>query len=168
MFRNRFIKYTVLTCSWIPVYITVTHHVVSVANIQGMSMRPVLNPRDDIGSDWVLLWKLGKTNIRNLDYGDIVLFKSPTNPKKVYCKRVLGKEYDTVKTRHPFPRETCTIPKSHLWVEGDNMSQSVDSNNFGPISTGLVIGKVTKVLWPPTRWGAKLSNGVSASGAVVK
>lgn len=168
MLYNKFLKYCFISASWIPVYLTISHHVVFVANVQGKSMRPVLNPRDGIDSDWVLVWKFGKTNILNLNYGDIIIFKSPTTPKKVYCKRIQGMEYDTVKTRYPYPGNVCHIPKSHIWVEGDNAMQSVDSNKFGPISTGLVIGKVTNVIWPPSRWGSDLTSNGGRNGILLK
>jgi inner membrane protease subunit 2 len=38
-----------------------------------------------------------------------------------------------------------TVPKGHVWVEGDNWRQSYDSLDFGPISLGLVDGKAIRV-----------------------
>ncbi|AET38046.1 endopeptidase catalytic subunit Ecym_2304 [Eremothecium cymbalariae DBVPG len=167
MFQSKVLNYSLATISWLPVYLTVTHHVMFVSKIEGPSMRPTLNPRDNMQSDWVFVWKLRKTDIRALNYGDVIIFKSPNNPKKVYCKRIQGKQYDVVKTKFPYPREFCQIPRSHLWVEGDNGSNSVDSNNFGPISTGLVIGTITNVIWPPSRWGAELKRDLGRPGVVV-
>ena len=36
-----------------------------------------------------------------------------------------------------------------IWVEGDNAEKSIDSNNYGPICLGLVVGKASHVVWPP-------------------
>ena len=36
-----------------------------------------------------------------------------------------------------------------IWVEGDNAEKSIDSNNYGPICLGLVVGKASHVIWPP-------------------
>ncbi|AAS50856.1 ABR086Wp [Eremothecium gossypii ATCC 10895] len=166
MFTSRLAKCSLVAVTWLPVYMTVTHHVVFISKVEGPSMRPTLNPMDGVASDWVLVWKLGKTNIRNLNHGDVVIFRSPMNPKKVYCKRIQGKQYDTVRTRYPYPKSTCEVPKSHIWVEGDNVTQSVDSNHFGPISTGLVVGEVTRVIWPPSRWGADLHEGMGRRAVV--
>lgn len=121
-------------------------------------MRPTLNPNDLTHTDWVLLWKFGAKNAETLKNNDVILFKAPSNPKKVYCKRVKGVQYDSVKTRHPYPKEIVHIPRNHLWVEGDNVYHSIDSNNFGPISTGLVLGKAVRVIWPPSRWNADLNS----------
>ena len=38
-----------------------------------------------------------------------------------------------------------TVPKGHVWVEGDNWRQSFDSLDFGPVSLGLVDGKAVGV-----------------------
>ncbi|KAI8941559.1 hypothetical protein NX059_002774 [Plenodomus lindquistii] len=43
------------------------------------------------------------------------------------------------------------VPYGHLWVEGDNWRKSLDSNDFGPVSKGLVIGRarwVWRGWWP--------------------
>jgi inner membrane protease subunit 2 len=37
------------------------------------------------------------------------------------------------------------VPYGHVWIEGDNWRKSLDSNDFGPISKGLIQGKAIKV-----------------------
>lgn len=148
---------SLVTLTWIPVIMTINDNICHVAKIEGSSMRPTLNVNErSLSSDWVFLWKFNCKKSSNLNRNDIVLFKSPMDANKVYCKRIKGVQYDSVKTRHPYPRNVANIPRNHVWVEGDNVFHSVDSNNFGPISTGLVIGKAMKVIWPPSRWGADL------------
>lgn len=51
-----------------------------------------------------------------------------------------------------YKREVLRIPEGHCWVEGDHTGHSLDSNNFGPVSLGLVIAKATYIVWPPSRW----------------
>lgn len=156
------LKWQLVALTWIPVIITFNENVCHIAKIQGSSMRPTLNPSEcNSSTDWVLLWKLNCKDSNNLNRDDVILFKCPTDPAKTYCKRIKGVQYDSIKTRYPYPRDIVHIPRNHLWVEGDNVFHSVDSNNFGPISTGLVIGKAVKVIWPPSRWGIdiKLSTG---------
>lgn len=41
------------------------------------------------------------------------------------------------------------VPHGHVWVEGDNWRKSYDSNDFGPISKGLIEGKA---MWIWRRW----------------
>lgn len=156
-------KVSLLTLTWVPVALTMSEHVVHVARIQGSSMKPTLNP---LGwSDYVLLWKY---NIRgSLNVGDVVLIRSPLNPEKIVIKRILGVQGDKIITRSPYPRPTCQIPTGHLWVEGDNI-HSVDSNTFGPVSEGLVIGKASKIVWPLSRFGEISTGGREARLNVLK
>lgn len=37
-------------------------------------------------------------------------------------------------------------------MEGDNLAHSMDSNNFGPVSLGLITAKASYIVWPPSRW----------------
>lgn len=134
-------------------------------------MQPALNPIDG-SRDWVLI---NTFRPRNLQRDDIVLFKSPSDPDVVYCKRVKGVGRDTLNVGDIYGATSTgtgtgtesdddgsfwtTVPKGHLWVEGDNF-HSIDSRNFGPISDGLVIGRVSCVIWPPSRWGTDLKKYV--------
>ncbi|GFO44080.1 mitochondrial inner membrane protease subunit 2 [Plakobranchus ocellatus] len=77
---------------------------------------------------------------------------SPKNPSEWLIKRVIALEGDQIKSSGCF-EESVNIPRGHCWVEGDNRLCSLDSNNFGPVPTGLITAKATRVLWPPDRWG---------------
>lgn len=46
-----------------------------------------------------------------------------------------------------------TVPYGHVWVEGDNR-YSGDSNDYGPISKNLIIGRAVWIILPFTRWGS--------------
>lgn len=152
-------KLALVTLSWIPVAMTFTEHVAHIGRIEGISMKPTLNPDNSLGwTDFVLIWKYGVKNAEKLHVGDVVLLRSPKNPDRILVKRVLGVEGDEIITRSPYPRPTAKIPASHLWVEGDNVFHSIDSNTFGPISVGLVLGKATHVIFPFKRFGAIPSN----------
>lgn len=147
-------RVSLVTLSWVPVVMTFNDDICYVARVDGSSMRPTLNPDESTSStDWVLLWKFHSTKAQCLHRNDVVLFKSPLDPSKTYCKRIKGIQYDSVLTRYPYPKEVVHVPRNHIWVEGDNVYHSIDSNNFGPISNGLVIGRAVQVIWPPSRWG---------------
>lgn len=45
------------------------------------------------------------------------------------------------------------IETGMAWVEGDNHSCSLDSNNFGPVPLALVRSKATHVIYPMARRG---------------
>lgn len=51
-----------------------------------------------------------------------------------------------------YKQSIVRIPEGHCWVEGDHTGHSMDSNNFGPVSLGLVTAKASHIVWPPSRW----------------
>ena len=63
-------------------------------------------------------------------------------------KRVIAVEGDIVRKRHH--DSYIEIPENHVWLEGDN-PRSHDSNDYGPVSAGLVFGRVRYVLLPLQR-----------------
>jgi signal peptidase I len=44
--------------------------------------------------------------------------------------------------------EPVTVPPGTVFVLGDNRADSIDSRNFGPVSTQSVLGRVAVRLWP--------------------
>ena len=40
------------------------------------------------------------------------------------------------------------MPDGHIWVEGDNSTNSSDSRHYGPVPASLVLGKVLLRIWP--------------------
>ena len=68
-------------------------------------------------------------------------------------KRVICLEGDEVVNAPCRPGHTFVLGRGHCWVEGDNRANSVDSSShYGPVFTGLVLGKATHIIWPPRRW----------------
>ncbi|KAK6457911.1 peptidase S24/S26A/S26B/S26C [Scheffersomyces xylosifermentans] len=155
------IKTTLLTLTWFPVLYSFSSHVFSPYQISGFSMTPTFNPGTETTTkDIVLVRKYNLKKPESLKRGDVILFRSPSDPEKVLTKRVVGLQGDTVKPKHPpYPKDETRVPRNHLWVEGDNSFHSVDSNNFGSISQGLVVGKVVTVIWPLSRFGTDVSKG---------
>ncbi|KAK7725672.1 hypothetical protein SLS57_003738 [Botryosphaeria dothidea] len=129
------------------------NHVVEVAGVEGKSMAPTLSPRyDDAGEmDRLLFNRLAPPQL--LRRGDIVSFWAPHRPEQLSVKRVVGLPGDTVITRGRYPFKKVVVPFSHVWVEGDNWRQTVDSNDFGPIPMGLINGRAEYIVWPMSRVG---------------
>lgn len=141
--------------SWVPVAITFTQTVGQPVWVQGRSMQPALNPDENLGArDMIVMQKYGLRSPDAFQRGDVVVLRSPSDPKKILIKRVVGIQGDIVEPRPSsgYPKDHVRLPASHLWVEGDYV-HSLDSNDFGPVSSGLVMGKARLIVWPPSRWG---------------
>ena len=154
------IRNSVVFLTWIPVGYVFLNHVAQPCSITGTSMTPTLNPGLELTTnDLVLVKKWGFKRPHSVHRGDIIMFRSPYDPEKLVTKRVVAVQGDTVYPKHPYPKSSTRIPRNHVWVEGDNAFHSIDSNDYGPISQGLIVGKVVSVLWPLNRFGTDLSQG---------
>nr|XP_016440146.1 PREDICTED: mitochondrial inner membrane protease subunit 1 isoform X1 [Nicotiana tabacum] len=150
-------NFTITSCRQIPLLIT-CHQQLYLLPCHGMyvygpSMLPTLNLTGD-----VLLAEHLSPLLDKLGPGDVVLVRSPDNPRKTVTKRIVGMEGDTVtfladparSNRHV----TLKVPKGHVWIQGDNIYASKDSRQLGPIPYGLILGKVLCRVWPPEGFGS--------------
>ncbi|XP_004067284.1 mitochondrial inner membrane protease subunit 1 isoform X1 [Oryzias latipes] len=115
----------------------------------GPSMEPTI-----VNHDIVFNERMSR-HLCKIEKGDIVIAKSPFDPHMNICKRVVGLEGDKVCTGAPsdlFKTHTY-VPKGHVWLEGDNLTNSSDSRNYGPIPYALIRGRVCLKLWPPHSFG---------------
>jgi len=99
---------------------------------------------------WVSTWRA-----RNKMFtpGQVVVYVSPKDPYDCIIKRVLAVAGDIMSSDRGDWGPHMRIPEGHIWLEGDNWGNSVDSNKYGPISAGLVFGVATRIIWPPARMG---------------
>ncbi|XP_070559659.1 mitochondrial inner membrane protease subunit 2-like isoform X2 [Ptychodera flava] len=134
-----------------PVSVTFLDHIGYVAKVEGASMQPALNPRNNRDRDVIFL---NRWSVRNYDIqrGDIVALDSPRDPGTRLVKRIIALEGDTVKTLH-YKNRYVKVPQGHCWVEGDHHGQSMDSNLFGPVAVGLIHAKASHIIWPLHRLG---------------
>ena len=118
-----------------------------IARVDGGSMYPVLNP-DRLGPnkpDYVFLRQVNG-DFDGILRGDIVTTICPNNAKEIYIKRVVGLPGDIIQTK--YRRKVLRVPEGHCWIEGDNHSLSIDSNDFGPVPLGLIQSKAIGVVLP--------------------
>jgi signal peptidase I len=101
--------------------------------------------------------------------GDIVMLYYPVNPEKMFVKRVIAKEGDTVRIvdGHVYvndiplrddyvPNEfrshddygPTTIQPGYYFVMGDHRNNSSDSRHWGSVPKKYIVGKVKVRWWP--------------------
>lgn len=115
-------------------------------NIRPLSGRTTINGKL---LDTLLFPKKKVSSPFNLSSGDIVVVRSPINPNSFICKRIVGLSGDSIRV-FPliFPK---TVPRGHVWLQGDNINNSTDSREFGALPMGLIIGRVVLRIWPLDR-----------------
>ena len=136
-----------------------THeYVVEVAYTKGPSMIPTFNREGDV----VLVDHVSRAFGR-LERGDVVIAVCPYEPRKLVCKRLVAMEGDALPSPHAppgwgLPKGSSSssdprVPKGHVWLQGDNLSNSTDSRNYGPVPYNLLRGRVFYKVWPPSDIG---------------
>ncbi|KAL8130125.1 hypothetical protein V2J09_019280 [Rumex salicifolius] len=117
-------------------------------------MGPSMLPTFDLTGDMVVVDALSRRQGK-LGLGDVVLVRSPENPRKIVTKRLIGMEGDSI-SFNADPRNTdkwqsIVVPKGHVWVQGDNVYDSRDSRHFGAVPYALLQGRV---VWRMSIYGS--------------
>ena len=154
-------------------FIVVYLFILQPNQVKGASMEPTFET-----SDYIFTSKI-TYKFRQPERGDVVVFKSPSNPDIEYIKRVIGLPGDTVlisnsevyvdgkQLQEPYiaaktnlweggyakDNVAISIPPGDIWVMGDNRPRSSDSREFGPIPIDTVIGQVLYRYFPPQKMG---------------
>ncbi|KAL4709356.1 hypothetical protein ACJJTC_007088 [Scirpophaga incertulas] len=142
-----FLRFIGKTCGffgYVVQYACVTHctfeYIGDFVMCSGPSMEPTLETNN------ILLTEHISPRFHRLRRGDIVIAKSPTNPKQNICKRIVGMPGDSIKGH--FNIRNQVVPRGHVWLEGDNTSNSADSRIYGPVPEGLIRSRVLCRVWP--------------------
>lgn len=112
---------------------------------------------------------------KELQRGDVVVFRYPKNPSVYYIKRIIGLPGEKIEIAHKEVKifnkdnpegfvlneqtylspseetmgdQTVTLSDQEYFVMGDNRKYSSDSRSWGPVPTYDVIGKVMVRAWP--------------------
>ena len=137
---------------------------VQVARVDGRSMSPTLEDHDRLIVN-KLVYEIGEPLP-----GDIVMLYYPRDPEKMFVKRVIAREGDTVRivdgrvTVNDLPlHDDDYVPseyRSHddwgpqvvqdgyYFVMGDHRNNSSDSRHWGPVPKKYIVGKVKVRWWP--------------------
>jgi signal peptidase I len=142
-------------------------------SIPSASMAPTLQPGDHILVTPPLLGGA-------IERGDVVVFRNPDAGPGFFVKRVVAVGGDYVEIRggtlrlngRPVGEEylgrsavtegraTEIIPAGHLYVLGDNRSDSIDSRAWGLLPESRVVGRARVIFWS--------SGAVAASSAAAQ
>lgn len=143
-------------------------YIAEFALCKGPSMEPTIASKGEILlidkiTPWLPLAKgdLGsKDQMLGIKRGDVVIVTSPNDADKLICKRVKAIEGDivfgdSIKSTILYYLglgNYISIPKGHLWLQGDNEKNSKDSRTFGPIPFALIRGRAVCKIWPPSQF----------------
>ncbi|XP_044748283.1 mitochondrial inner membrane protease subunit 1 [Coccinella septempunctata] len=105
----------------------------------GPSMEPTIFTDDIIITEHIT------PRFQQIQKGDIVIAKCPHNPLQNICKRVKGLPGDKVYMDYG---RSEIVPIGHIWLEGDNSSNSTDSRNYGAVPQGLIKSRVLLRVYP--------------------
>src|SRR6266849_3150652 len=136
---------------------------VQVARVDGLSMAPTLEDHDRLIVN-KLVYELGEPRP-----GDIVMLYYPLNPEKMFVKRVIAKEGDTVRIvdGHVYVNDAqlhddyvpeefrshddwgpTVVQQGYYFVMGDHRNNSSDSRHWGQVPKKYIVGKVKVRWWP--------------------
>ncbi len=137
--------------------------VFQVARVDGRSMAPTLEDQDRLIVN-KLAYELGEP-----ERGDIVMLRYPLDPEKMFVKRVIAVEGDTVRIQdgrvfvndRELPDDEVpaafrghdhldpsVVQQGYCFVMGDHRNNSSDSRHWGPVPKKYIIGKVKVRWWP--------------------
>ena len=136
---------------WIPVWACLEHYVLSFKLVDGRSMQPTFNSRGRQFNDLAVLDKWSARQLK-VSRGEVVVLRSPNNPKEWLTKRVIGLPGDCVRPRDASASQVH-VPRGHIWVEGDNEHASRDSNHFGAVPAALIEARICYKAWPLSESG---------------
>jgi signal peptidase I len=154
------------------VFVVVYYFLVQPHQVTGSSMMPTFENGEYILTDKV------SYHFSDPRRGDVIVFKSPTDPSKDFIKRIIGLPRERIELNQGFifingqvldepylPRSTRTlgrgllpdgqeviVPLNQYLVLGDNRTHSSDARDFGTIPRNSIVGRVWLRYWPLNRF----------------
>jgi signal peptidase I len=163
-------------------FIVVYLFILTPNQVKGASMENTFHTGDYILTSRVTY------KFRELERGDVIVFKSPKNPDIEYIKRIIGLPGDVINISNGVVRVNDTqltenyiaattnlweggcikdnvpynVPADYIFVMGDNRPRSSDSREFCAVTIDSVIGDVFYRYFPSNVIGA-ISNPLPKS-----
>ncbi|CAH8538413.1 unnamed protein product [Schistosoma curassoni] len=132
--------------------ITYKYHslVGTIVYCDGVSMQPTVND-----GDYLVVERLSII-LGRIRRGDVVIAGQRRKYDTTYVlKRIKGLGDDRVTFWDKSNMEIIAkqVPRGHVWLEGDNTLQSLDSRSYGPVPISHLEYKVFLRVWPLSYFG---------------
>ncbi|KAH3886420.1 mitochondrial inner membrane protease subunit 1-like [Dreissena polymorpha] len=108
----------------------ISQYGVQLTLCEGHSMEPYITNGD------IFLAERYSVYTYRLKVGDVVGARSHKDPHMYICKRIIAMEGDTVFNN--ITKEHIQVPRGHVWLEGDNKDNSIDSRDHGALPYALI------------------------------
>jgi signal peptidase I len=155
------------------VFVVVYLFLMQPHQVKGSSMYPTFKDKEYLLTDKVTYKK------SDPKYGDVIVFKAPTNENFDFIKRVIALPGQTVmvKQGHVYidgeqlqetylssevmtsagqfllEGESYVVQPGEIMAFGDNRDHSSDSRDWGPVPEQNIVGRVFFRYWPPSEVG---------------
>lgn len=120
-----------------------TMHLVKIV---GKSMEPQV-----LVGDMLIIDKTGYKH-RSPKVDDIIIYRYPDDPSKIYIKRIAGLPGQTLKSEDG---SDYVVPHGHVFVMGDNRAHSDDSRHHGPIPMSAILGLARQIYFSSGQGGIR-------------
>jgi signal peptidase I len=136
--------------------------------VSGTSMEPTFEPKEYLVIDEI------SYRFKDIERGDVVIFRYPLDPDVYFVKRIIGLPGDTITIRdgvvsisrdgeavyerldEPYVRpgfekkdnSSTILDEREYFVLGDNRRASADSRVWGPLQDRYIIGRAVARLYP--------------------
>lgn len=143
------------------IIVPVRYFLIQPFYVKGASMEP-----NFYDHEYLIIDELS-FRFREIERGEVVVFRYPRDPKQFFIKRVIGLPGDTVEVsdgevvlynrEHPNGtvlletylshdqtggKKKVTLATDEYFVLGDNRDESLDSRNFGAVTRSHMVGRV--------------------------
>jgi len=168
--RTQIIELVIMVLLVIGCYFGLRRFVVGTFELPSGSLQDTIQTGDRVFSEKITYYGRGP------EPGEIITFDDPLTSGQTLIKRVIAVAGDVVDLREgsvyvngkkldepytegkesweldPAPgvelEYPLTVPDGHLWVMGDNRTNSADSRYFGPVPVSSVSGHANIIYWP--------------------
>ncbi|PIR42068.1 MAG: signal peptidase I [Candidatus Yanofskybacteria bacterium CG10_big_fil_rev_8_21_14_0_10_37_15] len=153
------------------IILPIRYYLVQPFFVKGASMEP--NFED---GDYLLVDELSY-RLRDIERGEVIIFRFPQQPSQFFIKRVIALPEETIQIKNNkvtiFNKEnpqglmlnetylaldqetlgsiTTKLDDNEYFVLGDNRLQSSDSRRWGPVNRSLILGRAFLRPWPFTK-----------------